>query len=522
MNKMSDEQPPETADPESGTRRAGGAWARLTPEQRAERRRSRREARNAEGVVALVERDTEADSDEDAPLPGLAGDDPDGAPRAEPVAVVAEPEVVTPPSPEAATPEVAFRGNPAELEPQPEPLRRGLGGRRARQAVPGAAVTVTTLPMAGKARMKKRHWGLILSFLAVVVLPAAVTAGYLWLFAVDQYASTVAFSVRKEDSSSTLDMLGGLSAFTSASSSSDTDVLYSFIRSQELVERISKRLDLTAMYTRPVKQDPVFALWPGGSIEDLVDYWQRMVTVYYDPSTGLIEVRTLAFDPDEAQQISQEIYRESTEMINNLSAIARTDATRYAKQDLDEALDRLKSAREAVTEFRNRTQVVDPTSDVQGQMGLLTQLQTQLAQSMIDYDMLRATVKDSDPRVVQAKRRIEVIQERISAERLKFGPGGSGAVDGGTDYAAVVAEYERLNVDLRFAEAAYTNALSAYEGAKAEAQRQSRYLAAHVQPTRAESSRYPERGFLFLMVASFLLLAWTIGALVYYSLRDRH
>ncbi|MFN7177796.1 MAG: hypothetical protein ACK4MX_13050, partial [Thermaurantiacus sp.] len=68
---------------------------------------------------------------------------------------------------------------------------------------------------------------------------------------------------------------------------------------------------------------------------------------------------------------------------------------------------------------------------------------------------------------------------------------------------------------------AYKGALVAYDGALADAQRKSRYLAAHIRPTRAERSAYPERGLLFGLAAFFLLCLWSVGALVYYSLRDR-
>jgi capsular polysaccharide transport system permease protein len=55
----------------------------------------------------------------------------------------------------------------------------------------------------------------------------------------------------------------------------------------------------------------------------------------------------------------------------------------------------------------------------------------------------------------------------------------------------------------------------------AEARRQSRYLAAHVSPTLAESPQYPQRLMLAGVAALFLGLTWAIGVLVIYSIRDR-
>ncbi|MCX7288619.1 MAG: sugar transporter [Rhodobacterales bacterium] len=356
------------------------------------------------------------------------------------------------------------------------------------------------------------------SFIALVVVPGALVAAYLWAVSVDQYASVVGFSVRSEDSSPTPDLLGQLRELSGASST-DTDILYEFIQSQELVERINADLDLTRRYSAHQKQDPVFSYDPSGSIEDLVEYWQRMVRIAYDPNTGLMEITALAFTPQDAQDIAQAILDESTLRINELSAIARADATRYAQEELGVALERLREARLAVTKFRMQTQIVDPALDIQGRMGLLNSLQVELATALIDQDLLRETTNADDPRLWTLERRIEVIRARITDERSRFGAGGEGP--GGEDYATLVGEFERLNVDLQFAETAYTGARATYEAALISAQRTSRYLAAHVKPTMAETSRYPQREVILAVFMLFAFLVWATGALIYYSVRDR-
>ncbi|MDH4541738.1 sugar transporter [Sulfitobacter faviae] len=266
--------------------------------------------------------------------------------------------------------------------------------------------------------------------------------------------------------------------------------------------------------------DPVFSIQPNASIEDLSDYWDRMVRVSFDQGTGLIEVQVLAFDPAMAQAIAQEVLNQSQVMINALNDTARADAMRYANADLETALNRLKEAREALTGFRTRTQIVDPLADLQGRMGVMTNLQQQLAEALIEFDLLRETNSSSDPRLVQAKRRIEVIQERILSERNSF-TGGDMTSAVAEDYPKLLAEYESLQVDLEFAEEAYRLALSAVEVARSNATRQSRYLATYIEPTRPETAEFPRRFMLGGLACLFLTLLWGVGALVYYSIRDR-
>lgn len=374
-------------------------------------------------------------------------------------------------------------------------------------------------PTVAPAAVRRRHWGVLLSFLLFVIIPTAVAAWYLWERAADRYASYVGFSVRTEELGSAVELLGGI-AELSGSSSSDTDVLYKFIQSQDLVRRVDAKLDLRAIWAKGNPEvDPIFAYHPPGTIEDLVDYWKRMVRVYSDSGTGLIDLTVLAFTPEDATAIAKEIYAESSAMINELSALAREDAIRYAREELGLAQEQLRDAREAMTRFRNRTQIVDPAADIQSQMGLLSSLQVQLAETLIELDILEQTTRESDPRIAQAERKVSVIEARIAEERKKLGIGSEGQE--GEVFAELVGEYERLLVDREFAEQSYTAARATYDVSVAEAQRQSRYLGAHVAPTQAEKSEYPDRGVLLGLTILCLFLAWAIGVLVYYSLKDR-
>lgn len=374
-------------------------------------------------------------------------------------------------------------------------------------------------PPASASRLKRRHWFVILSFTQVVLLPLAVCAWYLYGVAADQYASYLGFSVRTEEKSSAIELLGGITEL-SGSSSSDTDILFAYLTSQELVRKADQAVDLRAIWSRvPVDDDPIFSFDPAGTIEDLLSHWERKVSIVYDNSSGMIDLRILAFDAEDARKIAVFLLEECSKMINQLSAIAREDAIKYARDELETSVERLKTARRNLTEFRNRHQIVDPTIDTQNQMGLLITLQQQLAEALIEVDLLKETTRENDPRILQAQRRVDVIEDRIDAERRKLGIGTEAS--GGDVFANLVGEYESLAVERQFAEEAYTSSLAAYDAARAEARRQSRYLAAHVRPTLAEEAEYPERGKTLALIGLMLVLVWSIAVLLYYSLRDR-
>lgn len=357
------------------------------------------------------------------------------------------------------------------------------------------------------------------SFAALVIAPLLLAAAYLFAIAEDQYASTVAFAVRSEEAPPQLQLLGALADF-GGSSGNDADILYEFLESQELVAALDRQIGLRARYAQRGR-DVAFAFPPSGTVEDLTAHWRRMSRVSYDSNTGLIELRVLAFTPEDAQAIAEAAFQESARLVNELSDIAREDATGFARDELDHAIERLKSAREWVTAFRSVNQIVDPDADIQVQMGLLGSLQEKLAEAYVEIDLLRESTRmPGDIRLIQAETRIAVIETRIAEERAKLGTGVAGGRSRG-DYATLMAEFERLMVDREFAEQSYTAALAGYDAALAEARRQSRYLAAYVKPTLAEKSEYPRRWALLGVLGLFLAAGWAAGLLILQSIRDR-
>ena len=151
-------------------------------------------------------------------------------------------------------------------------------------------------------------------------------------------------------------------------------------------------------------------------------------------------------------------------------------------------------------------------------MGVVNTLQQQLAEALVELDLLQDGTSTRDPRVVQANLRIQVIRQRIAEERQNVANGPNAKT--GQDYPTLLAEYEGLMADREFAEETYRAALTALDVARAEATRQTRYLAAYVRPTLPSTAEFPQRWTLFGLTALFLLLAWSILALVYYSIRD--
>lgn len=410
-------------------------------------------------------------------------------------------------------------------EPKPDPVEKEEPAQKAAPSEAPKPKAVTPSPPAetgvtggaGPAVIRGRHRRIFWSFLIAVVLPFAVFASYLWGVARDQYVSSLSFSVRTENAQSALDLLGGVSSMIGSSPTNDVDILEQFVESQDLVGYMEERYNVSQAFSIGWPEDFMFAYDPEGTLEDLHKYWNRNVRISTD--SGLITLSVRSYDPELSREISLAVYEAGETLVNQLSQEARDDATRHTREDLHRAEERLKTAREEMTQFRLATRIVDPMATLQAEIGILSSLQAQMAETLVQRELRLLTARETDPRLIELNKKIEALQRQIDLEQGKFA--NTDASSAGKDYATLFSQYERLAAERKFAEESYRAAMVAHDVALMEAKKNSRYLAMHVKPTVAQKSLYPDRPVQLAVTGLFLLIIWAVGLLIYYSIRDR-
>jgi capsular polysaccharide transport system permease protein len=368
-----------------------------------------------------------------------------------------------------------------------------------------------------RARLRGRHLLVVASFLLLFVLPAGLVNWYLQARAADQFVSRAALTVTSDDFLASAGMIDDLLSPVKAEAS-DTDILFAYILSQEMVARVDARLGLRDLYRRQAGADPLLALGEDASLEDLAGYWRWMVDVAYEARQGIVNLRVRAFAPEDAQAINRAIIEESRRLVNALTETARRDAVRFAEQDLAEARVRLEELWAGLRAFRNENRVVLPSAEAAGRFAILGSLQDMMADTLVERASLIETTRQGDPRLAQLDRRVAAISAQIAAERARLGSETAGPE--ARPISEVLGIYEAMLVDIEFAQGAYLMALAQLDGARTEARRLSRYLSVHVSPTLPQSSEYPQRVIVGTLVTGLLLTGWLIVVFVGYNLRD--
>lgn len=123
-------------------------------------------------------------------------------------------------------------------------------------------------------------------------------------------------------------------------------------------------------------------------------------------------------------------------------------------------------------------------------------------------------MQSDSAQVKQLKNRITALESQITKERTRL------AGNSGADLTRLISGYQPLILDQKLAEQRYASALSSLELARAEAQRQQRYLIPFVTPEFPDEPLEPERVWNILSIFIGSLLVFGIGSLIWAAVNE--
>ncbi len=399
------------------------------------------------------------------------------------------------------------------------PLNRGRNKLRSEPKTPAKSKSWYK----NLSNFRLRHAVIAGSFVAGVVVPAALSTFYMMFIAADQYHSSSSFAVRSIEAASGSDLMGLFTQASSGNTSSDSYILIDYIRSSKMLTDVEQKFNLGNIYAvRGL--DYFYGLPAGEAIEDRLAYWRHMVRVNFDHASGIMELEVRAFDPVEAREIAGFIIKKGEELVNNLSITSRESVLQVSRDEMHIAETRLAAARVALRDYRDRTQEVDPVEAARLALQIIGGLEAELVK--LNADLVTAKTQqmgDDTPRMRVLKARIDSLEQQLVTERQRLGSGDSEkAAAASSDVAGRIQTYESLETEREFAERAYAASLASLEKARVDASSKQRYLGVFIEPTLSELAQYPARILNSFIVTLGLLFAWAVFVMGYYNIRDRN
>lgn len=345
----------------------------------------------------------------------------------------------------------------------------------------------------------------------------ALAMVYYALFALDRYASQTELVVRQPGSGAGAGAMAGLAMLvggTNPTSREETLFLQAYMTSVDMLDALEKEIAWSAHYKEQV-QDPFFWLAEDSPQEDVLKFYQRMVTATYDETNGLLKVAVQAYDPAFAQKTLDFIVATSQGFVNELSWQMAREQLRFARGELALARKTYEEKRADLVSFQRESNVLDLETTASARAALIHQIEGQMVAARAELSALLTNLSPDSPQVMQRRNIIRSLENELVAERKRLT---SSQFDSGLNVLA--SEYRELTVDAGIAEEAYKFAVAAVENARIEATKQLRALLVIVKPNLPDEPTYPTPIYNLIALLLGLLMLYGIFRFLIATIED--
>jgi len=354
-------------------------------------------------------------------------------------------------------------------------------------------------------------------FIWVVVVPMAVAVLYYTVFAMDRYVSIAQVVVRqpgqdahKSSVPSIALMMGGINP----TSREETLYLREYIISMDMLNVLEAELNWHAHFAQQWR-DPLY--WVGKDVprEELLKYYNRLVEVHFDETTGLLTVEVQALDPEFSQRILKLILSRSEAFVNEISHRMARDQMKFAETELELARKKYEDEKRIMLEFQSHSEHLNAQAAAESRANIIATLEAELTTQRAALNGLLSTLNVNTPQVRQQKARIAALEQQLEAEKRTLLSSAKG-----DKLNVVAARYRDLAIDVSIAEEAYKASIVAVENARIEIAKKMRSLVTVVSPNLPQSAIYPERIYNLFTLFIVLLLVYGVMRFVIATIED--
>ena len=241
--------------------------------------------------------------------------------------------------------------------------------------------------------------------------------------------------------------------------------------------------------------------------ERLLAYYRGRVSVKLDADTGIAVIRVRTFRPDDSYRLINDLLALGEGRVNILNQRAYDNSLRLARQQLIEAEQALRTSQTAMTSFRQGRRTIDPVAIGQAQIGVVSQLQANLAQARAQRSAMAGAIAPSSPQARAVDARVGALEGQVAVESARLAGGGAAI-------ASNVGDYQGLQLRQQFASKLYDDAAASLQRAREQAIRQQLFIVRVVEPNRPVKALYPKSlrivGTAFVVLTLCYALGWLI------------
>lgn len=361
----------------------------------------------------------------------------------------------------------------------------------------------------------REQWRALLRkpLMAAAFLFSVAAAVYWLLIASDRYVSESRVIVQKTDLSvSASPDIGALLTGSGAGNRSDQLIMREYLLSRDVVARLDEKLSLAEHYSA-WDIDPFSRLMSKNSSNALYRFYVDSVTVEYDEYSGVLVVRSEAFDPEMAEKITSNLIEEGAAFMNGNANRLAKEQVDFLQGEVESLRERAQEARQAMVAYQNRERIASPEAQAESITAIVAQLEARRSELQVQLASQSAFLVEDHPVLVEIRRQIAAIDRQIAQQNARLASP-QGALNSKMEQFAI------LEADATFAEELYRTALAALEKGQVESTRTIKTLTIVQQPNLPQQAERPDRLRKTFTYAIFAFLIAGVLQLLVMIIRD--
>ena len=338
-----------------------------------------------------------------------------------------------------------------------------------------------------------------------------ITFSYFYLIGRSKYVVSSSVVVRKTSDNNT----SGLS-FTSLvgggnqQSLEDARFLEVYVQSPQVLEELEKEFNFSKAFQKE-GLDIFSGIKSDTKRESKYDFFVRQIKINLNPNSGVIELKTYAFKPEDAFKINQFLLKQSESFVNSLNQ-------EIFKRQLDFGDDQIKKTKEKLDDevrklesFQSNYKMLNIEYESKSTLNMIGGLESKLVDLQIKLsDAERIFLDQNSPEITYLTDQVNILKKQIEKERSKL------VSDEGKALNKRLAEINEIESNISFLKEIYKTTLATSERNRIDSSQQQRFLAILSKPYKPEEewNYWRHKGFitvLSLITISFFLTKFIFG-----------
>ncbi len=333
-----------------------------------------------------------------------------------------------------------------------------------------------------------------------------INFSYFYLIGRSKYVVSSSVIVRKTSASQNPSL--SFASFIGAGnqqSLEDARFLEVYVKSPQVLEELEKEFN----FKRAFKKEGL-DLFSGinfqSNRETKYKFFMKQIDIKLNPNSGVIELKTYAFKPEDALKINQFLLSQSENFVNSLNQEIFKRQLDFGEEQIKKTKKKLDDEVEKLERFQSNYKMLNIEYESQSTLNMIAGLESKLVDLQIKLsDAERVFIDKNSPEIIYLTDQVNTLRKQIENERSKLVSVKGKALN------KRLAEINEIESNISFLKEIYKTTLATSERNKIDSSQQQRFLAILSKPFEPEEewNYWRHKGFLTYLSLLIILSALT-------------